>query len=263
MPKLEVNGAGLWYDVQGDGEPLFCIGGMVLVSDQYAFTTPILAKKFKVINFDMRGIARSAPLPSLNYREYPEQCEDVIGIMDALGLEKVHIWAGACSWIGIRFAARYPERTASLIFFPWFYITPQTRSFFNVAKEGCKAFGTMEHWAKLVIAGWADPKTEDWAFSKFANNISCEAFMLHWSTLENCDQRNDISKIRVPTLMIIGAEKGGRPKELGEDIRYVEENIPGVEKLFIQGSEETYYMMDNPEKTSQIVTEWVEKHPIK
>ena len=80
MPKLEINGARLWYDVQGDGQPLFCIGGLVLVSDQYAFTTPILSKKFKVINFDMRGIARSAPLPALNYREYQEQAEDIKGL---------------------------------------------------------------------------------------------------------------------------------------------------------------------------------------
>jgi pimeloyl-ACP methyl ester carboxylesterase len=263
MPKIEINGARLWYDVQGDGQPLFCIGGMALVSDQYAFTTPILAKNFKVINFDIRGVGKSAPLPSLNYREYQEQAEDVKGIVDALGLEKVHIWSGACSWIGIEFAARYPERTASLIFFPWLYINPQARSFFNLAKEGCKAFGTMEFWAKLITMGWADPRTEDWALSKFSNNISCESFMLHWDTLKNCDLRDRIPKIKVPALMLIGADSGGRPKDFKDDIKYVKDNVPGVETVFIKGSVETYYMIDNPEKTSQIVTEWLEKHPIR
>ena len=120
----------------------------------------------------------------------------------------------------------------------------------------------MEHWAKLVTFGWTDPKTEDWAISKFANNIPCESFLLHWSTLENLDLRDRLPDIKVPTLMLIGAEKGGRPKDYTQDIKYVEDSIPGVETIYVQGGEETYYMMDSPEKTSEIITEWIEKHPI-
>lgn len=63
--------------------------------------------------------------------------------------------------------------------------------------------------------------------------------------------------------MLIGAESGGRPKDFKDDIKYVEDSIPGVETIFIKGSVETYYMIDNPDKTSQIVTEWLEKHPIR
>ena len=152
MSKIEVNGAQLWYDVQGEGEPLFCIGGMVLVSNQYDFTTPILAKSCKVINYDIRGVGKSAPLPALNYRDYSEQAEDVIGIIDALGIEKIHVWAGACSHIGVRFAARYPERTASLIFFPWFRQTPSMLHFFAAGVELCEASGTLEQWVKILLS---------------------------------------------------------------------------------------------------------------
>lgn len=63
-------------------------GWPFLVSNQYDFTTPIPAKSCKVINYDIRGIGKSAPPPPLNYRHYSEQAEDVKIMIDAIGLEK-------------------------------------------------------------------------------------------------------------------------------------------------------------------------------
>jgi len=267
MSKVEINGAKLWYDVQGEGEPLFCIGGMALVSNQYDFTTPILAKSCKVINYDIRGVGKSAPPPPLNYRDYSEQAEDVKGIIDAIGLEKVHIWAGACSHIGVRFAARYPDRTASLIFFPWFRQVPSMVHFFDAGYEICKAFGTLEHWAKIIVSGWKDAKFHqfllDWEVPKFVNNMTCEAFKIHWDSMKNCDLSDEMPRIDVPTLMIMGTEEAGSRKNLEEEIKYVEDNIPGAEKVFIQGSGRTYYMIDNPAKTCTSIIKWLKKHPIK
>lgn len=265
MPKIKINGAELWYDIQGDGEPVFCIGGMILVSSQYDFVTPILSKSCKVINYDLRGVNKSAPVPSLNYRDFSEQAEDVRGILDAVGLEKVHIWAGACAHIGVRFAARYPDRTASLIFFPWFRQIPLQIAFFDRGIELCNEYGTMERFGETFVSSWKDrvPRLADWALPKFMNNMSCEAFKIHWNSMKNCDLTDEILKIKVPTLMLMGTEDTGSPKHLQEDIKYVVDSIPGVETKFIEGSGRTYYMMDNPAKTSEVVINWLKKHPIR
>lgn len=263
MAEIEVNGAKLWYDVQGDGEPLFCIGGMVLVSNQFDFVTPLLSKSCKVINYDVRGVGKSAPVPRLNYRDYSEQAEDIKAIIDVVGLEKIHIWGAACSHIAVRFATRYPERTASVIFFPWFRQVPEQAHFFDAGIALCEAFGTMEPWVKMLTSTWTDKKMLDWAFPKFIQNMSCDAFKIHWNSMKNCDLSNEIPKIRVPTLMLMGSEESGSPKDLEVEIKHVEDNIPGVEKVFVQGSGRTYFMLDNSEKTSQIVSEWLKKHPIR
>jgi pimeloyl-ACP methyl ester carboxylesterase len=240
---------------------------MVLVSNQYDFTTPILAKSCKVINYDVRGVGKSAPLPTLNYRDYSEQAEDVKGIIDAIGLKKIHIWAGACAHIGVRFAARYPERTASLILFPWFRQTSSMVHFFGAAVELCEAFGTLEQWAKTIVSGYKDTRIQkrlqDWEVPKFVNNISCETFKIHWNSMKNCDLSGEIPKIKAPTLIIAGTEATGSRKNEEEEIKYLEDHIREVEKIFIEGSGKTYYMVDNPEKTCTVIIDWLKRHPIK
>lgn len=266
MPIVEANAAKLWYDVQGEGEPLFCIGGMALVSNQYDFVTPILAKSCKVINYDLRGVGKSAPPPLLNYRDYAEQAEDVKAVMDAIGIEKAHIWAGACSHIGVKFAARYPERTASLIFFPWFRPISAVVHIFDAGIDLCNGFGTMEHWAKIIASAFTDPEFRklmlEWEVPMLVGNMSCEAFKIHWGGMKCCDLTSDIPKIKAPTLMLMGTEGVAGNKTTQSEIRYVQESIPGAETAYIQGSGGTYYMIDNPEKTCQAVLDWLKKHPV-
>jgi len=265
MPILEANAAKLWYDVQGEGEPLFCVGGLGLVSNQYDFTTPILAKSCQVINYDIRGVGKSAPPPLLNYRDYSEQAEDVIAVMDAIGVKKAHIWAGACSHIGVRFASRYPERTASLIFFPWFRPIPAVVHIFDSGIELCNGFGKMDYWANIIASAFTDPNFRklmlEWEVPMLLKNLSCEAFKIHWGSMKHCDLTDEVPKIKVPTLMLMGTEGVAGNKTTQSEMKYVEECIPGAEKVYIEGSGGTYYMIDNPEKTSEAVVDWLKKHP--
>ncbi|MFH0814048.1 MAG: alpha/beta hydrolase [Pseudomonadota bacterium] len=266
MPYAEVNAAKLWYDVQGEGAPLFCIGGMGLVSNQYDFTTPILSKSCKVINYDIRGVGKSAPPPLLNYRDYSEQAEDVRAIMDTIGIKKAHIWAGACSHIGVKFAARYPDRTASLIFFPWFRPIPAVVHIFDAGVELCGGFGKIDYWATIIASAFTDPNFRklmlEWEVPMLVKNLSCEAFKIHWGSMKHCDLTNEIPNIKVPTLMLMGTEGVAGNKTTQSEIKFVEYNIPGAEKVFIEGSGGTYYMIDNPEKTCAAILDWIKKHPL-
>jgi len=266
MPYIQVNGANLWYDIKGDGEPIFCIGGMGLVSDQYEFTTPILAKSCQVINYDIRGVGKSAPPPILNYRDYSEQAEDVKAILDNIGIQKVHIWAGACSHIGVKFAARYPERTASLIFFPWFRPISPVVYIFDAGIMLCKGFGKMDYWANIIATAFTDPKFRqlmlDWEVPLLLRNLSCEAFIIHWGSMRECDLTQEILKISSPTLMLMGTEGVIGNQSIQSEIEFVEKNIPHAKKIFVNGSGGTYYMIDNPEETCKIILQWIKDHSI-
>ena len=58
------DGKKVWYDVQGNGEPLALIGGSSLVHRQWDFMVPILRDHFKVILFDQRGAGLSDRTPA-------------------------------------------------------------------------------------------------------------------------------------------------------------------------------------------------------
>ena len=266
MPYAEVNAAKLWYDIQGEGPPIFCIGGMGLVTNQHDFITPILAKNCKVINYDIRGVGKSAPPPLLNYHDYSEQAEDVRAIMDLAGIEKAHIYAGACAHIGVKFAARYPERTASLIFFPWFRPNPSIGNIFDAGVDICRSLGKMDYWANIIAIEFTDPSFREfmlkWEAPMLVKNLSCEAFKILWGGMKYCDLTDEIPKIKVPTLMLMGTEGVAGDEAMESEIKFVEDNIPGAEKIFIEGSGGTYSMIDNPEKTCAAILEWMKKHPV-
>ena len=61
--------------------------------------------------------------------------------------------------------------------------------------------------------------------------------------------------------MIMGSEETAGAKDKEKDIWCVEDNIRGVEKVFIEGAGRTFYMVDNPKKTCKVITDWLKKHP--
>ena len=57
--KVEVRGANLWYRISGDGEPVVQIHGAGFGHFNFDPVTPELAKRFRVVDYDMRGYGQS------------------------------------------------------------------------------------------------------------------------------------------------------------------------------------------------------------
>lgn len=102
---------------QGKGIPILLLHGFPDSKELWKYQIPALVKAgFRVIAPDLRGYG-NAPGP-LEKEEYalPNLMTDVIGILDALELEKVnlvgHDWGAALSWNLIRY---YKERFSTLI----------------------------------------------------------------------------------------------------------------------------------------------------
>src|SRR3712207_5602794 len=65
---IEVNGAKLWYEIAGEGEPVLQIHGSGFGHFNFGPGTPILSKQFRCIDYDQRGYGQS---------EKPEQDYDL------------------------------------------------------------------------------------------------------------------------------------------------------------------------------------------
>jgi len=266
MPTIEANGANLWYDVQGEGEPIFCIGGMALVSNQFDFVTPILARDAMVINYDLRGVGRSRPIPRLNYNDYAHQSDDVLAILDEVGIERAHIWGAACSHIAVHFAAAHPDRTASLIFFPWYSPKRTIAHVFDAGVEISYAFGSMQYWAEMVATAFtADErrqKLREWEVPMIVRNLDPEMFRIHWGSMKHSNRRADLESIQAPTLLLMG-DAGVASNEANQrEIERVRAMIPGETELqLVEGCGGTYFMIEEPEETARILLDWMRRHP--
>src|SRR4029078_436696 len=112
--RAHVNGVELWYDVQGEGEPVVQIHGAGFGHFNFAPATPELSKHFKVVDYDMRGYGQSDK-PVQHY-DMEVWADDLAGLMDALETERAHVHGTSMGgMIAIVFAGKYPERTTSVV----------------------------------------------------------------------------------------------------------------------------------------------------
>lgn len=107
----EVNGAKLYYEVAGEGQPFLLVHAGIANSQMWDGQFDVFARNYKVVRFDMRGYGRSAPVAD-DYQRH----EDIRALLDYLGIESAILMGcsmggGAC----MNFALEYPERADALI----------------------------------------------------------------------------------------------------------------------------------------------------
>ncbi|MEZ4831947.1 MAG: alpha/beta hydrolase [Caldilineaceae bacterium] len=111
----EVNGIEMYYEVQGEGEPLLLIHGAMGSTEDFAAVIPaFLDAGYQTIAFDCRGRGRSTDSGVM--LSYAVMAEDTIALMDELGIETASI-AGQSdgAMIGLHLAIHYPDRIDKLI----------------------------------------------------------------------------------------------------------------------------------------------------
>jgi len=114
MPKANVNGISMAYDVDGQGEPLVLIMGLGGSRKGWIFQKRTFAKHFKVITFDSRGVGDSDK-PDERYT-IDTLADDVIGLMDHLGTEQAHVFGVSHGGrVAQEVAINYPDRVNKLV----------------------------------------------------------------------------------------------------------------------------------------------------
>ena len=113
MPTVDANGIEIYYEVQGDGEPLVLIPYLAADQACYAFQVAEYAKHFTCFTVDLRG----AGLTSKPAGDYSTElfADDIAAFMQAAGVDRAHVSGlslGAAT--GMWLAAKYPQRVKSL-----------------------------------------------------------------------------------------------------------------------------------------------------
>ena len=272
--KARVNGADLWYDVTGEGEPVLQIHGAGFGHFNFAPATPELAKSFRVVDFDMRGYGASDR--PLQHYDMEVWADDVAGLMDVLDIETAHIHGTSMGgMIAIVFAGKYPERTTSVVI--------------NCAAAKLGAAG------RLVFKNWIDIATMDpdgpgsrvlaeliaWqalsrAFLETPDGVAAidtiqqilrdsnrlEVFTAACQAMCDMDIREWLPRITSPALVLGGDEDimtpwDQGPEGAGQEAIY--EGISNAEKHVIAGSNHST-IFDNTEEHNRVVVDFFSRH---
>ena len=114
MPKAEVNGIDLYYQVHGDGFPLLMIQGFSGGHQAWYFQTKVFKKYFKVIVFDNRGIGKTQRSPAPY--TVKTMADDAVGLLNHLNIEQAHILGMSLGGIVAQeVAINYPDIVEKLV----------------------------------------------------------------------------------------------------------------------------------------------------
>jgi len=114
MPYVANQTVRIYWDEQGQGEPILLIMGLGYTAHMWHRARGWLAEHFRTIAFDNRGVGRSdAPRGP-----YPIalMAADAAAVLDAAGIERAHLFGVSMGgMIAQEFALEYPRRVRSLI----------------------------------------------------------------------------------------------------------------------------------------------------
>ena len=114
MPIAQSQGAGIYWEESGAGEPLLLIMGLGATHDWWHRTAPVVSRSHRTILFDNRGVGQS-DVPPGPY-SIPQMAADAAAVLDAAGVASAHLYGMSMGgMIAQEFALQYPHRVRSLI----------------------------------------------------------------------------------------------------------------------------------------------------
>jgi len=227
MPRATIDGAELWYELNGAGPYLVQIGGAVSAHEGYATVTEAMSESFTVIDYDHRGYGQSGR-PRQRYT-MDVWADDLALLLDAIGVERTHVHGGSMGgFIATRFAARYPERVDRLVISGAVAKCDlMARSQFQIWKRIAQAYGTdsaelaLELSAKAYSRRYLDeaigPEQLDATRDVVARNVDVDVFCDACDAMIETDVTGLLPLIEAPTLLLCGSEDCLTPLDCGPD----------------------------------------------
>jgi pimeloyl-ACP methyl ester carboxylesterase len=117
MARIKVGNIRLAIGSEGDGDPVVLLHGFPELAYSWRHQLPALAAAgYRAIAPDLRGYGASDRPTGLDAYRVPALVGDVVGLIDALGYDRVHLvghdWGGGLAWAT---AALHPGRVRSLV----------------------------------------------------------------------------------------------------------------------------------------------------
>jgi 3-oxoadipate enol-lactonase/4-carboxymuconolactone decarboxylase len=234
MPFAQLADVRLRYELDGDPKlpVLMLCNSLGTTVDMWAPQMPAFLAHFRVLRYDTRGHGQSEVTPG-EYR-IAQLGGDAVALLDHLGIERVSFCGLSMGgmtgmWLGVN----HPRRI-------WRLVLANTGAkvgdpsvwearFAAVRSGGMAAItpAVLDRWFTAGYQRLAPAAVDEVRAMLLAT--SPQGYIANGAAVRDMDQRADLAKIMLPTLVIAGAFDGSTPPELGRALaqeidgaRYVE-----------------------------------------
>ena len=266
MPVVDRGDAQIWWDAEGEGEPLLLIQGLGYSSDMWWRLLPELTPTFRVIRFDNRGVGRTG-VPAGPY-PVATMAADALAVLDAAGETSAHVMGVSMGgFITQEVVLGAPERVRSLILGCTATGGPEMVPAEPAAMEMVAARASMsaEEAAEVAIPfvyAKGTPRSvidEDFAVrlkipttaEGYANQL---AGVAAWGAGEGIGAAR-LGAIDVPTLILQGDEDRLVNPANAEVLAKA---IPGAELVIIEGASHIFFS-DQPVASAKAITSFLQR----
>jgi len=217
----------LFVHVAGEGPDLVLWHSLLCDTGMWKEQLQVLAERYRVVSIDAPGHGRSAPVRG---RYTLDDCIDAaVTVLDAAGVERA-AWVGL-SWggmVGMRLAARHPERVAALVLMdtsarpekPWKKVA------YKPLQAIATRFGPIRPLAKVLLPIFFSPHSLRHATEAMETFVQTLIRMDPESLSRavdaviyaRTDATGELSRIVAPTLVIVGADDRATPPAESEHL---------------------------------------------
>ena len=237
--KIEANGIGIRYELEGpETAPVVVMShslaaNVAMWNDQM----PVLSG-YRVLRYDTRGHG-GTDVPEGDYT-LDQLASDVLGLLDALAIEKAHfVGLSMGGMVGQTAALADPGRFLSLSLCDTSSrIPPEARALWNERMTAARA-GGMESLVESTIDRWFSPEfraAEPGKVDRVREMVRATAvagFTGCCAAIRDLDLTDRLDAIGIPTLLVVGEHDPGTPVAAHEVIR---DRIAGSRLVVIDGA---------------------------
>jgi len=266
MPVVQANGIDVYYEVQGDGEPLVLIPYLAADQACYAFQVADYAREYTCYTVDLRGAGLSGK-PEGSYST-ELLADDVAAFMEAAGIERGHV-AGLSlgAAVGMFLAAKHPAMVRSLsLHSAWDATDPFLRSVVESWRIMARGLDSV---TDMVIAGifpWCFTPELYAARPEYIDSLAdfvrsrpmppVDAFLRQSEAVLGHDARAVLESIQAPTLVTFGEHDTCTSTRFAGPLT---EGIPDAELIVFAGASHAP-IYEVTEEFNQRTLEFLRRH---
>jgi 3-oxoadipate enol-lactonase len=200
MPFADIGGIELFYEIQGNGEPVVLLHhGFGCTKMWHDIIPSVTENGYKAVCFDRRGFGQSSLgkdfegfYVSDTFRS--ASVNELEAFRDWLGIDSFHL-VGQCEGgvVAVDYAARYPGRVKTIVMSSTLCYSSQSMTDFNASKF-TKSFQELDPGLQHKLLEWHGERTEEFfnQFRQFGGAYGKDVF----------DLRPVLPTVQCPTLVL-------------------------------------------------------------
>lgn len=258
MPTIEVNGQELNYVKEGEGPTIVFIHSLGADYGMWREQFAALEDRYCCIAFDCRGHGGS---PYTGPFTVGDLADDLKAGLDLIGTRQSHLVALAMGGpIALSFTARFPDMVQSLVIANSFVdMRAATKGRIEATEQRLRTM-TMYEFGKEYAETRLMPDTPKPTYEELAESIAevePEAYIQTLRAIFETEFTEELSKVDVPTLVLISDEDTVTPEHHSEMIR---DGIEGARLIMIKGAGHLSNL-DRPEDFNAALEGFLDSQP--